>query len=285
MSKDNFLGAWLVTEYVYNPDGSFAGIIHQRRELEKLANGNIRVTQHCQPAPELADHVMGRFTGKPVFDLSVDGRVRHYHGPAVIGTGLTWGDGAMTGRGLWPDFGHNFTSFAIQPDAERQITGGKFFTANEMVANIVGIAVPESEGVGYPEFMEATTIYARWQGSIHQFDAQGKKIESGTYTRQYGHGTKKLYLEQSDIHEEEYLSSCGNGKYFYTDTLKIGESLQGIEKQYGWLREIEAVGNAGISLTSMEILDPIGKNIINIRQWYKNQQLEKVEIIRLTPQQ
>ena len=42
--NDKFLGAWLVSEYVYNPDGSFAGIVRQRRELLGLANGRIRVT-------------------------------------------------------------------------------------------------------------------------------------------------------------------------------------------------------------------------------------------------
>ncbi|MCP5100687.1 MAG: hypothetical protein GY943_34495, partial [Chloroflexi bacterium] len=125
--SDKFLGAWLVSEYVYNPNDRFAGIIQQRRELTQLANGRIRVVQHCTPDAALANHPMNRFAGEWVFELSVNGRYRHYHGPAVIGLGLSWGDGVMTGSGIWPTFGYNFHSFGVLPTPDRQLTGGKFF--------------------------------------------------------------------------------------------------------------------------------------------------------------
>ena len=45
--SDKFLGAWLVSEYVYNPDGSFAGIVRQRRELLQMDNGrSLCTSQH-----------------------------------------------------------------------------------------------------------------------------------------------------------------------------------------------------------------------------------------------
>ncbi|MEJ5224789.1 MAG: hypothetical protein WHV44_10075, partial [Anaerolineales bacterium] len=149
----SFLGAWLVSEYVYNPDGSFAGINRQRRELHTLHDGRIRVTQTCDPAPELESHPLGRFRGEWVFDLETDGRARRYHGPDVIGAGLTWGNGVMTGRGLWPRLGFNFTSFAMLSHPQRQLTGGKFHTAGALAANIVGVAVSEEAAGGqYPAF-------------------------------------------------------------------------------------------------------------------------------------
>ncbi|MGI9622775.1 MAG: hypothetical protein ACR2PK_08060 [Acidimicrobiales bacterium] len=148
---DNFGGAWLVTEYVYDPDGSFVGIVEQRRLVESLADGRLRVTQVCSPGPELEDHAMGAFAGEWVFDLEVHGADRHYLGPDVVGMGTEWAPGAMTGQGLWPRFGHSFESYAVLVAPDRQLTGGFFSIAGRSVADIVGVAVPESAGV-VPEF-------------------------------------------------------------------------------------------------------------------------------------
>jgi hypothetical protein len=144
---DNFGGAWLVTEYVYNPDGTFAGIVKQRRIVEAIDDGRLRVTQFCEPSDELADHAMGAFAGEWVFDLEVDGAHRHYLGPDVVGLGTEWQAGAMTGSGLWPRFGHEFTSYGVLVAPDRQLTGGFFSKAGRSVADIVGVAVPESAGV------------------------------------------------------------------------------------------------------------------------------------------
>jgi len=165
MADDNFGGAWLVTEYVFDPDGTFAGIVKQRRVVEAIADGRLRVTQMCEPSAELADHAMGAFAGEWVFDLEVDGVHRRYLGPDVVGLGTEWQPGAMTGHGLWPRFGHEFTSYGVLVAPDRQLTGGFFSKAGRSVADIVGVAVPESDGIE-PTLdlsVEAPAVEDEWQ--------------------------------------------------------------------------------------------------------------------------
>ena len=118
--ENRFEGMWLVSEYVHTPSGELAGIIRQTRQVHPLKSGRIGVTQYCELDAKLAQGPMAKFQGEHFFELSPDGHARRYLGPAVIGSGLTWGEGAMTGRGLWPDFGHNFTSFAVMSTPKLQ---------------------------------------------------------------------------------------------------------------------------------------------------------------------
>ena len=145
--SDSFDGAWLVVEYVHDPDGTFVGVVRQRRVVEAVDEGRLRVTQTCDPAPELTGHPMAAFAGEWVFDLEVVGPYRHYLGPDVIGLGTQWQPGAMTGSGVWPRFGHEFTSYGVLVRPDRQLTGGFFSLAGRPIADIVGVAVPESTGV------------------------------------------------------------------------------------------------------------------------------------------
>ncbi len=147
---DGFLGAWRVTEYVFEPNGRFAGTIQQRRTLHQATNGHIRVVQQCRPSAELVDHPMAAFAGEWVFDLHIDGPKRHYHGPDVVGMGVQWADGIMTGRGRWPRFGHDFVSFGFLDSAAGQITGGAFHDGGIPVARIIGSAHPETPDNGWP---------------------------------------------------------------------------------------------------------------------------------------
>ena len=140
--SDPFAGAWLVTEYVHDPDGRLAGIVRQRRTLEATAPHVIRVTQVCEPEG-LDGHPMQDFAGTWVFDLRIDGARRIYEGPDVVGHGYEWSPGAMTGRGVWPRFGHTFESFAVLVAPDRQLTGGFFGLAGRPVADIVGVAEPD----------------------------------------------------------------------------------------------------------------------------------------------
>lgn|GEM_PF-657246 len=140
--SDRFAGAWLVTEYVHDPGGRLAGIVRQRRTLEPVEPGVIRVTQVCEPEG-LEAHPMGAFAGTWVFDLRTDGALRIYDGPDVVGHGYEWSPGAMTGCGVWPRFGHNFESFAVLVTPERQLTGGFFGLAGRSVADVVGVAEPD----------------------------------------------------------------------------------------------------------------------------------------------
>lgn len=140
--SDPFAGDWLVTEYVHDPDGRFAGIVRQRRTLAAVTPGVIRVTQVCEP-DGLDGHPMQAFAGTWVFDLRIDGARRLYEGPDVVGHGYEWSPGAMVGQGVWPRFGHTFESYAVLVAPDRQLTGGFFGLAGRSVADIVGVAEPD----------------------------------------------------------------------------------------------------------------------------------------------
>ena len=146
-SGDPFGGDWLVTEYVFDPDGAFRGSVAQRRRVEPAPGGRLRVVQHCQPSPDLDGHAMAAFAGEWVFDMEVDGAQRRYLGPDVVGTGTEWIPGTMTGRGMWPRFGYEFKSYSVLVAPDRQLTGGFFSLAGRSVADVVGVAVPESAGI------------------------------------------------------------------------------------------------------------------------------------------
>ena len=143
---DRFGGAWLVVEYVYDPDGTLRGEVAQRRVVEPADEGRLVVTQQCRPSTELADHPMAAFAGEWVFEMEVDGSQRRYLGPDVVGSSTEWQPGAMTGQGLWPRFGYEFESYSVLVAAHRQLTGGFFSLAGRSVADIVGVAVPEASG-------------------------------------------------------------------------------------------------------------------------------------------
>ena len=147
VSGDRFGGAWLVTEYVYDPDGTYRGTVAQRRCVEQIDETRLRVTQQCQPSPTLDTHAMAAFAGEWVFDLEVVGNQRRYLGPDVMGTATQWQPGAMTGQGLWPRFGYEFESYSVLVAPDRQLTGGFFSLAGRSVADIVGVAVPEASGI------------------------------------------------------------------------------------------------------------------------------------------
>ncbi len=147
-TSDRFDGAWLVTEYVFDPDGSFAGTVRQNRVVEPT-DGRLRVAQWCEPDAALEGHPMAAFAGEWVFELEVDGSQRRYLGPDVVGLGTEWAPGAMTGEGIWPRFGYAFGSYSVLVGPDRQLTGGRFSVAGRPVADIVGVAMPEG-GDGTP---------------------------------------------------------------------------------------------------------------------------------------
>ncbi len=144
--SDRFLGAWRVTEYIYSPAGILLGEVRQSRRLHEQRDGALRVVQHCTPSASLADHWMGRFAGEWVFTLTREGNLRRYHGPDVVGYATQWSQGMITGRGIWPRFGCNFTSFSASLTERRQLTGGTFSRAGEIIAVMVGLGVSDEEG-------------------------------------------------------------------------------------------------------------------------------------------
>ncbi|MHA0111109.1 hypothetical protein ACXYUI_28840, partial [Klebsiella pneumoniae] len=87
-----FVGSWIVTEFVYSAAGSLLGTIEQQRRLHTQADPEtVLVTQSCLPSPELAAHLMGAFTGEFTFLLRKAGVERLYLGPDVQGHGTSFG--------------------------------------------------------------------------------------------------------------------------------------------------------------------------------------------------
>ncbi len=255
----SFIGSWLVSEYVYTPNGEYVGVIHQRRQL--IPNGDvIRVIQISEPV-EVADEIsegaksvveiMNKRIGEFIFDLKLVGRARHYLGQDVIGGGFSWRDGVLTARGLWPRFGYNFTSFSILLNPNRQVTGGKFFNANEEVATIVGVAVPEDEGC--PEMTS---------GEI-----------SGSY-----HGERFSILPDGDLFETTTLESGG----LLSDLQKQAPALHQKEKKYGPLLEVEAVTAPGETVSLLEVKDSATDTIAGLAKWFRDEKLQHVQVYVLT---
>ncbi|MFN3492343.1 MAG: hypothetical protein ACK40V_09010, partial [Anaerolineales bacterium] len=240
-TKISFIGSWLVSEYVYTPAGEYVGVIHQRRQLIPK-DDVVRVVQHCEPVKvttELSQNakdtleIMNKRVGEFIFDLKLVGKARHYLGEDVIGGGFSWRDGVLTARGLWPRFGYNFTSFSILLNPTRQVTGGKFFIANQEVATIVGVAVPENEG--YPEMIDAK-ISGNYKGERYSISPDGELLES-------------TILESGSL---------------LSDLKEQAPSLQMREKNYGPLLEIEAVASPGLTVSLLEVRDYASNTIAGI---------------------
>jgi len=255
VTAPSFVGDWLVSEYLYTPAGEFAGVIRQRRQLQPQGDV-IRVIQHCEPAlaadnvstqAQATIDVMNKRVGEFVFDLKIVGKARHYLGEDVIGGGFSWRDGVLTAKGLWPNFGYNFTSFSMLLNPNRQVTGGKFFLANEEVATIVGLAVPEEEG--YPEFKD------------------------GTAADEY-HGERWMISPDGELLE---TTSITTNEYTFTDK----EGMRGSEKQYGALREMEMVTAPGETISAIEVTDHASSSVAGIWKRSKDEKLSQVEIYLL----
>ena len=255
MTKPSFVGDWLVSEYVYTSAGEFAGVIHQRRQLQPK-DDVIRVIQHCElvivaknvsAQAQATIDVMNKRVGEFVFDLKIVGKARHYLGEDVIGGGFSWRDGVLTAKGLWPNFGYNFTSFSMLINPNRQVTGGKFFLANEEVATIVGLATPEDEG--YPVF-EDGTIADTYHGKRYSISPDGDEVEV------------------IDIEASELIFSEKEG-------------MRGNEKQYGALRELEVVTAPGQTTSGIEVTDYASGSIAGIWKKFKDEKLSQVDIYLL----
>ena len=255
MTKPSFVGDWLVSEYIYTPAGEFAGIIRQRRILEPQGDV-IRLIQHCEPVlvaenvsqqAQMTINIMNKRVGEFVFDLKVEGKARHYLGEDVIGGGFSWKDGVLTAKGLWTRFGYNFTSFSMLINPNRQVTGGKFFIANEEVATIVGLAVPEAEG--YPEF------------------------QNGTITDNY-HGERWTISPDGELME---TTSITTNEHTFTDK----EGMRGNEKQYGTLREMEFVTAPGETVSAIEVTDHASGSIAGIWKKFRDEKLSQVKVYLL----
>lgn len=272
------VGAWRTTQYIYNPDGSFAGTIRQRRELFQLPNGNTRIIHYDTPQPELDGHPMSQFSGKRKVDVVNDGRARRYLGPDLIGSGLAWDEGVTAGQGLLPTYGHNFTSLAMQVDIERQLTWGRYYNATEAVATIIGIAVPERykgdpdwpalDGPHWPH-----QVAIDWEGYRRTINPDGSQITQVPLKRHYD--------------GQNWEDGLPDGKFAlqlaeHGSRWMVSGAISGIAKQSGWLLEIEAHSEFGTCIKMAEVLDAEHKNIVGIRRWYIDDILQTVEVVKLS---
>lgn len=272
---DRFAGDWLVSEYVYNAAGKYLGRVHQRRRLIPGGAGLISVVQYCEIDAALTEHPMAGFAGEWRFEMSIEGRMRRYHGPDVIGTGLIWAEGVMLGRGFWPEFGHNFTSYAALIAPDRQVTGGVFSRAGEISAQIVGLAVPEGPDGGYPAFSGPETpqqLASHWVGSFQAAGADGRSAGAGQLRREY-HG--EGWRDSGDLHAEIVLSAAESG-------CALSGAIQGTARRYGPLLRLDGVSGPEGLVESISVFDAATRQIVEIRQDYRDHQLEKVQVIRLT---
>lgn len=257
-TKTSFIGNWLVSEYLYTPTGEYAGVIHQRRQL--IPNDDvIRVVQYCEPV-KTTNHiseqtqkvvdVMNKRVGEFIFDLKLVGKARHYLGEDVIGGGFSWRDGVLTAKGLWPRFGYNFTSFSILLNPTRQVTGGKFFVANQEVATIVGVAVPENQG--YPELVDAK-ISGDYKGERFLISPQGELLE-----------TLEITANETTFTEKD--------------------GMRGNEKKYGALTETETVDAPSQTTSAIEVVDNASGSIAGIWKTFRDEKLSQVYVYILKKQ-
>ena len=150
----------------------------------------------------------------------------------------------LTARGMWTRFGYNFTSFSMLVNPNRQVTGGKFFIANEEIATIVGVAVPENEG--YPEMTDGT-ISGKYQGERHTISPDGELLETKT-------------LESASL------------------LAHFRERAHAIQKMYGALTEREGVTAPGETVSAIEITDHSSGSIAGIWKTFGDEKLSKVDV-------
>lgn len=274
--SDPFAGAWHVREYVFDVSGAPLGVVHQTRRLA-TGDGSIRVAMDCDPD---AGASMERFRGHHEFDLVADGRLRRYRGPAVIGYGVAIDEGVVLGRGVWPVFGYNFTSYSVLVAPDRQLTGGTFHRAGEIVARIAGVAGPDRGDGTWPALTGPTwagDVASAWGGKRRRADASGEIREDVAASRSYRAGM----LEDLGARESvRFTAEAGSLRVAGTVD---GVPLLGFGKTYGWMTAIEAVcGDAVVEWT--ELLDPEYGHLVGIRRWLVADRVDRIDLWRLTPE-
>lgn len=219
--SDLALPAWLVTEYVYNPDGTFVGLIRQRHQMQVLSDGNIRVTITCEP--EFTGHALARLKGDWTFDLGREYGKLIYHGPDIIGTGRSWGERTLTTVGEWGRVGYVTAAYSVVIEPDRQIVGSRFdattalrpltFDSNrETAAKTVGIASPEIVPDDWPVFAGPTwpgMLSEYWSGTWHSYNERGELVYVTDIERRYqddsweefadGHQRDHIHIREPDL--------------------------------------------------------------------------------------
>lgn len=303
-----FASAFQVLEYVYAPSGEHVGCVRQRRALEPLGDGRVRVRQTCALDEALrafiaragfADPtagVMRRFEGEHVFDLVVDGAVRRYLGPAVRGAGFAHGEDAMTGRGVWPDLGYAFRSFSVLVGPRRQVTGGAFLVGSALAARIFGVA--SREGDAPPELLGSPppgAVARVWSGTRRAFASTGARIYEGPIERRYcaasGEDTSAAFagFEERDAEGAVDLEIAwepigghlrARGRAFDDGALA---PLVGVGRRLGPALELSVVVGDAEVREWLEVYDAAAGCLVSVREAYRDGRWAHTEVTKLLP--
>ena len=279
MSGGGFGGVWRVHERVFSPAGEALGAVFQRRSVEDLGGGHLRVTQDCTPEARLAEHAMGRFRGHHVFEMTRLGAQRLYHGPAVLGRAVTLGDGGLVGEGIWPALGWAFTSWSVLVEPARQLTGGCFFEHGVPLAVIWGTAQPEEQTHGAPmdERREGETTPGRlassWGGSaLVVGEARCRRTYDGP-----------RLLETTDTRRLERLVTAERPG-LRADGTTGGRATVWLGQRFGALTELRSANASGEVTTELEILDSTRGHLVVLRRTMNEATPRGYEVLRLRPE-
>ena len=195
----------------------------------------------------------------------------------------------MTGRGIWPDFGHNFTSFAVVGEPGVQLTGGAFFNGREMIANIAGIALPQTdENTPWPELSgpeNPADLGLAWTGTLREVSPRGEVVSEEVVCRTYeSTASNRRFTERVNSQESLHLKTEENRKRLMVSGHIANSAVHGLGKQYGWLVEFELCLANGSIVEWMEVLDADRSRLVGIRRWWTDGLLNRVEILNLAPE-
>jgi hypothetical protein len=292
-----FQGAWHVREHVCSPEGLLLGTVRQVRRVEPVGTDgtHLRVIQDNEPDEGLAGHAMARFAGHHEFELSIAGARRHYHGPAVLGSALALGDGAMLGRGIWPALGWSFRSYAVTVAPGLQLTGGVFHRGGAPIACIVGVGMAQIDGAApgrgsgaaglapWPELAGPTWpgIVARaWRGTRRRVLPDGEVVGEIELSRRYQEDG--AWLDEDDVAWSPVLSLDG-GAWRVRGKGPGGVALSGVARSHAWSLSLEATLGPEALIEQHEVLDAVRGHLVGFRRMYTGEVLEHIDVIRLSP--
>ena len=254
--SDRFLGSWQVQETVFSAAGELLGKVQQKRDLHQLADGGILVSQNCQPEAALASTAMRDFVGDFEFVLQRKGCRRFYQGPDVFGGATEFCPGFLWGEGVWPGFGRNFRSWSIMVSAERQLTGGTFYSGEEVVAVVIGVASPD---------LRPAHTLKPWQPKSGDGDAFltgdfGESVEKVDCRRTLDETSGWVDVFGGEQHQWQLSSHQGG-----LQMVRNGRDL-GMARRYGPLLHWQIFHQKGGSVQGLEVLCPWGEGQYSIRQ-------------------
>lgn len=226
---------------------------------------------------------MARFAGTHVFDLQIDGTIRRYLGPAVVGSGQLLGKETMWGEGIWPIFGHAFQSYSVSL-SNKQLTGGTFSNGNALMAQIVGVAQPETDEDVWPELKGPYTpqaVATRWIGTRSVLQADGTVLSTQPIVRTYSGST---WTDKFGDHQRTVtVDDCDGSLQIQSDAEQ--STTTGVSRRCGWSLELEWVEPDGCHTRAFEALDASDGHLASIHRQYRNLQLAGIEVLRFRPEE